>query len=201
MQFDGPLRIGVARHQQPLAHADARRQAPPTARARGRPPAIRRLALAAGKLPCPARCVPFSRRVSRKRAVALDDCRRDDDHSIAELQPRPPSCALRRASFGRRQACGLAVRAHRTLQAPRLARRAERRAEIHQRLVEVEDVLAAAPVFRQGPQLRIIAWLFGSPRADERRGTARARRSCRESRRARGTRSCGSRRPCSGRGP
>ena len=48
-----------------------------------------------------------------------------------------------------------------------LARDADHRAEIHQRLVEVEDVRRGTSARTRAHRWRFIAWLFGSPVADE----------------------------------
>ena len=110
------------------------------------------VALAAGKLPVAleVRALPPSR--DEEPAVALDDRGGDDDAWSCVGRERIRAAALR----------------HRADEALRLARDADHRAEIHQRLVEVEHVPDRARALRRrAHRCRFIAWLFGSPVADE----------------------------------
>ena len=90
--------------------------------------------------------------------IAFDDCRRHHD-SAATSPSRPLVLGIERV--------GRAIAAHRTNQTFRVARRAQRGPEVHQGLIEVEDV----PVGKHGagnvPQMPPHRMALGVAAADE----------------------------------
>ena len=79
MELDGPLRIGVARHQQPLADDAPHRELLEHLAEEAILRRFVRLALAAGKLPRPRQVRAFQTAGQQEAAVALDDGGGDDD--------------------------------------------------------------------------------------------------------------------------
>ncbi len=147
-----------------------------------------RLTLSAGELPA-----------SRQMHARLPS--RDEQAPVVARQGRPrrrrsSSARASLARRGDRQRVGPAVGAHRAVRTGRIARGAHRGPEIHQRLVEIEHAAHRHERVGDGPQMAPRRMALGVALGRGRRERGRAPHWCRESRRARETRSFEWPRPC-----
>ena len=172
VQLDAPLRVRVRRRR-----GSRRRRATSTSsssrssRARHASSDLARVALAARETPrSPSRCAPCCRRVTRNAAVALDDRGGDDDRRSSvgrRTGTRGSSCAIGQTRhFGFRATQTIAPKSISAwLKSKTCAHR-------HERLRDASTDAASSRGSSDRPRRR-------------RRGTARARRWCREWPRAR----------------
>ena len=161
------------------------------------------LAFAARELPEPDRCVPSSRRVTRKRPSRSITAARTGTTRWCQGARRLGRAGSAFLADGgpveRRERRGTAASSD--TRGTRRSRAADRGAEIHQRLVEVEDVAMRQDGAREVPKLLLHRVAVAARRGRRTRGTARARRWCRESPRVCRTRSSSPRRRCRRRCP